>query len=196
MSRVGENLQKVEIKSLAELRAWLQRHHAQRESVWLVTFKKAPRAPYVAYADIVDELLCFGWIDSLPRALDENRTMVRISPRNPKSAWSKINKDKAARLTKSGRMQPPGQAAIAAAKAKGVWAKLDAVETLTPPDDLARALNASPPAAEHFAAFPPSIRRGILEWITQAKRPETRARRIAETARLAARNERANQYRK
>jgi len=185
----------VEIASIAALEAWLARHQAQRESVWLVTYKKAPGAPHVPYSEIVDALLCYGWIDSLPRRLDAARTMLLISPRKPRSAWSKINKDKAARLIAEGRMRPPGAAAIAVAKANGAWSALDAVETLEPPPDLAAALKRAAPADVHFAAFPPSVRRGVLEWIAQAKRPETRARRIAETARLAAQNKRANQYR-
>lgn len=194
MSKSATEAPRVEVADRAELRAWLARHHAQAGSIWLVTGKKG--APgYVSYQAIVEEALCFGWIDSLPRALDETRTMHLLSPRKPGSAWSKVNKAKADMLIAAGRMAAPGLAAIERAKSDGTWSKLDAVETLVVPDDLARALAAHPPAADRFDAFPRSSRRLILEWIAQARTPATRERRIEETARLAAENIRANHYR-
>lgn len=184
--------ERVEIKSRAEWRRWLAKHHTQTDAIWLVRWKK-DRGPYVSYDDIVDEALCFGWIDSLPRVLDDDRTMLLLAPRKPKSAWSAVNKKRVARLLAEGRMAAPGLAAIETAKANGAWQKLDGVET--PPSDLVAAFKRYPGAAKHFAAFPPSVRRGILEWIVQAKRPETRAKRIEETAALAVQNKRANQWR-
>ena len=121
--------------------------------------------------------------------------MLLLSPRKPRSAWSAINKQRAARMEAAGFMTAAGRAAIARAKAYGAWDFLADVDALTPPADLAAALKRSPVASHHFAAFPPSARRGILEWIKQAKREQTRARRIAETVRLAAGNIRANQAR-
>ncbi len=191
----GEHLARIEIASAADLRKWLAAHHAQKESVWLVTFKKG-HANYVPYDEIVEEALAYGWVDSLPRKLDAERSMLLLSPRKPKSAWSAINKARVEKLIAQKRMRAPGLKAIETAKANGAWGKLDAVETLAPPDDLAKALRAAAPADAHFAAFPRSVRRGILEWIAQAKKPETRAKRIAETAALAAQNKRANQYRR
>ncbi len=184
---------KVTVKSRTEWRAWLQEHHGQSESIWLVTYKKGS-ADYLPYNDIVEEALCFGWVDSLPRALDDARTMLRLSPRRPKSAWSKANKERAERMIAAGRMTEAGLTMIERAKANGAWSKLDAVEALTLPPDLAEALAAQPPARANFDGFPRSVRRGILEWIEQAKRPQTRAKRVLETATSAARNERANQW--
>jgi uncharacterized protein YdeI (YjbR/CyaY-like superfamily) len=141
---------------------------------------------------VVDEALCFGWIDSLPRRLDADRSMLLLSPRKPGSGWSKVNKDKVARLTADGRMAPAGLAKVEAAKADGSWARLDAVDALAEPDDLVAALDADPAARANFDAFPRSSRRGILEWIVNAKRPETRAARIATTVALASENRKAN----
>lgn len=187
----GWHLERVEVASLAEWRAWLAAHHGQRESIWLVRWKKG-RGPHLAYGDVVDEALCWGWIDSLPRKLDDDRSMLLLSPRKKGSAWSAVNKAKVARLMAAGRMQVAGLAKIAAAKADGSWDRLNAVDALKIPDDLAQVLAGAGSAADNFAAFSPSSRRGILEWIQQARRPETRARRVAETARLAALGLRAN----
>lgn len=182
-------------KSRADWRTWLTKHHTRETGVWVVTYRKGAGKPIVGYDDLVEEALCFGWIDSRPRKLDEKRTMLWFSPRKAKSAWSRPNKERVERLIAAGLMTPAGQAKIDAAKRDGLWTKLDAVEELTIPEDLARALAEQPPAAEFFEAFPRSAKRGILEWIEQAKRPETREKRVEETARLAKRNERANQWR-
>lgn len=190
-----EDRPKVEVANRAELRAWLTEHAASSGAVWLVTGKKASGDRYLAYADMVDELLCFGWVDSLPRALDDRRSMHLIAPRQADSGWSRVNKEKVARLIEAGLMTPLGLAAIDRAKASGAWDKLDAVETLAIPDDLAATLASYPAAAGHFEGFPRSSKRLILEWIASAKRPETRAARVDETARLAADNIRANHYR-
>lgn len=191
----GEHFARIEIASRAQLRDWLIAHHGQAESVWLVTWKKSSGDRHVPYGDIVDEVLCFGWIDSLPRKLDENRSMLLISPRKRGSAWSVVNKAKVERLAAADLIHPAGQAVIDAAVADGSWTRLDAVDALLVPPDLEAALAARPGAAENFARFPPSTRRGILEWIIQAKRPETRNKRITETADLAQRNIRANHFR-
>ncbi|PAX07686.1 YdeI/OmpD-associated family protein [Sphingomonas lenta] len=182
---------RVEVRSRAEWRAWLLAHHAQAESVWLVGWKKG-RGPYVPYGELRDEALCFGWVDSRPAKLDADRSMLLMSPRKRGSGWSAVNKARVAALEAAGLMHAAGLAKMDAAKRDGSWSKLDAVDALTVPDDLATALDAHPPAAERLAAFPPSVRRGILEWIAQAKRAKTRAMRVEETARLAAENVRAN----
>jgi len=167
----------------------------QRESIWLVTWKKAAGARYLPYGAIVDEALAFGWIDSLPRALDAERTMILLSPRKTGSSWSAVNRERVERLIAAGAMHPAGLARVAAAKADGSWSRLDAVEALTIPDDLAAALVPGSVADGHFHAFPRSVARRILEWIGNARTPETRARRIAETAAKAADNLRANHAR-
>lgn len=182
-------------KSRAEWRAWLAENHGRTEGVWLVSYKKATGKPRVEYAEAVEEALCFGWVDSKPGKLDAERSVLWFAPRKPGSRWSGPNKERVARLVAAGLMAPAGLAKVEAARRDGSWAALDAVEALEVPPDLAAALAARPPAADHFAAFPRSVRRGILEWIVAARRPETRARRVEETARLAAENRRANQWR-
>ncbi len=173
---------------------WLEAHHAQAKGVWLVSYKKATGQPRIPYGEAVEEALCFGWVDSTQRTLDERRSMLYFAPRKKGSGWSKPNKARIEKLMSEGRMAPAGYAKVERAQADGSWALLDSVEALEIPDDLAQAFLDYPLARQHFEAFPRSARRGILEWIVQAKRPETRARRIAETARLAADNIRANQW--
>jgi uncharacterized protein YdeI (YjbR/CyaY-like superfamily) len=190
------NFPRVQVESRAEWRAWLDANHESMESIWLVTFKKTSGKPYVAYDAVVEEAICFGWIDSLPRKLDDERTMLLLSPRMPGSAWSKANKDRVERMNAAGKMHPAGLRKIEQSKADGSWTFLDDVEALIVPDDLAAALAEYEDAEENFAAFPPSSKRGILEWIKQAKRAETRTKRIRETAELASKNVRANQYRR
>jgi uncharacterized protein YdeI (YjbR/CyaY-like superfamily) len=189
----GVDHQRVEVQSRRALRDWLSKHHQQKDSIWLVTWKK-PDARYIPYGDIVEEALCFGWVDSLPRKLDDTRSMLRLSPRKPKSAWSKANKDRVKQLIANRLMTPAGLRVVEAAKAKGLWQKLDGVEALETPPDLAIALSKSKTAQKNFDAFPRSAKRGILEWILQAKKPETRAARIADTVAKAKDNIRANQW--
>jgi uncharacterized protein YdeI (YjbR/CyaY-like superfamily) len=184
----------VQADSRAAWSRWLATHHRRAQGVWLVTFKKTSGAAHLPYDDAVEEGLAWGWVDSKPRALDETRTMLWFAPRKPRTGWSRPNKERVARLIATGRMQPAGLAKVEAAKADGSWSKLDAVEDGVVPEDLAQALDGLGAARQHFDAFPRSVRRGILEWIEQARKPETRARRVHETATLAQRNERANQW--
>ncbi|WP_297508630.1 YdeI family protein [uncultured Caulobacter sp.] len=195
MTASGEAFERVEITSRQGLRDWLEANHARADSVWLVTWKIADRERYVPYDAIVEEALCFGWIDSQPRRLDAERSMRLLSPRKAGSGWSKLNRERVERLLAEGRMAPPGLAKIEAAKADGSWQRLDAVETLVAPADLVEALRADAQAKAAFEGFPPSARRAILEWIAAARAPETRARRIAETVSQAALGLRANQPR-
>ncbi|GAB3303114.1 YdeI/OmpD-associated family protein [Hymenobacter tenuis] len=178
--------------SRAEWRQWLTTHHTSSPGVWLVYFKKASGQPSVTYAEAVEEALCFGWIDSHPRKLDADRTQLLFTPRKPKSGWSKVNKERLERLAQAAQLMPAGLAAIARAKQNGAWESLDAAEAGTIPTDLAAAFAADTTAARYFAAFSPSARKMILTWVLGAKQPETRARRISETVRLAALNKRAN----
>lgn len=190
-----DELPRFEAKTRKAWRTWLKANHLSSSGVWLVTFKKNSGQTPLPYAQVVEELLCFGWIDSLPRALDEKRSMLLCTPRKPKSAWSKANRERVERLVQAGLMMPRGLEFIEQAKRSGAWNELQSVEALEVPPDLVRALNSNSGATKNFQAFPPSARRGILDWIRQAKRPETRARRVQETAECAARNERANQWR-
>ena len=186
---------RVVIRSRAAWRRWLTQHHAGSGPIWLVTYKRSTGSSYVPYGDVVDEALCFGWVDSLPRTLDDERTMRLLSPRKPGSPWSQINKRRVAALIAQGRMTPAGLAVVDAAKRDGSWSSYDAVESLSVPDDLAAALRRSPQARGYFEAFPPSTKKAIFWWIASAKTDATRAKRVAETVRLATRNIRANQYR-
>jgi uncharacterized protein YdeI (YjbR/CyaY-like superfamily) len=184
------------IESVAELRGWLAANHESARGVWVTTWKKDSGEPYVPRGELVDAALAYGWIDSRPRKVDEWRTALLITPRKPTSAWSRVNKDKVEMLIADGRMAAPGLKAIERAKANGSWEKLDDVEAGTVPDDLEVAFDRHPGAREQWDAFPRSARRAILEWIAQAKaRGNARAKRVTETAELASRGERANQWR-
>lgn len=188
---------RVEVVSRAAWRAWLAEHHATSGGVWAVTTKKAALAPgatFVSAQDLSEECLCFGWIDSKPGKVDDTHTALLCTPRKPGSGWSRVNKERLRPLLDAGQVAPPGLAAIARAQADGSWEKLDAVDLLLVPDDLATALATYPDATAHFGAFPPSARRGILEWILSARTEATRRKRIDETAALAQRNLRANQW--
>ena len=191
MTRVADRFERVEIECEADLERWLEANHTRRESIWLVTYKKADAQRYVPAAAIVDIAIAYGWIDSLPRKLDGRRTMRLLSPRKPGSGWSKVNKERVERLRREGRMRTSGEAAVRSAQEDGSWDKLAEVDALEIPIDLARALAEVVAAREKFDAFPRSVRRGILEWISAAKRPDTRARRIAKTARMAGEGKRA-----
>ncbi len=185
----------VQCETRAEWRAWLVRHHRRDEGVWLVTFKKASSRPSVGYDASVEEALCFGWVDSRVRALDEERSMLWFGPRRTGSGWSRSNKERVARLMAAGSMMPAGLATVDAAKADGSWAAMDAVENLEVPNDLADAFAKHAGSGDHFEGFPRRVKWGILHWIWSAKRPATRAKRIEETARLAQANERPKQFR-
>lgn len=181
--------------TVAAWRRWLSTHHARDAGTWLISYKQATGLPRFTYDAAVEEALCFGWVDSRVRALDAKRGMLWFAPRRPRSAWSATNKARVERLIAEGRMAPPGLAVIEAARANGAWGTLDGVEALEVPADLAAAFRRHAGSARQFDAFPRSVKRGILEWIVQAKRAETRARRIEETASLAAKGIRANQWR-
>jgi uncharacterized protein YdeI (YjbR/CyaY-like superfamily) len=187
--------EQVQVESRAELRAWLAQYHGRTDGVWLVTFKKHRPDKYVAYDELVEEAICFGWIDSLPRKLDEDRTMHWLTPRKPGSGWSRRNKERVERLQAAGMVAPADLEIIEAAQADGSWSVLDAIEALEIPPDLEKALSGYASARVNFEAFPRSVKRSILAWRLNARRPETRARRVEETARLAQDNIRANQWR-
>jgi uncharacterized protein YdeI (YjbR/CyaY-like superfamily) len=167
-------------------RRWLEEHAGTAAEVWVVI----PRGGAgIRHGEAVEEALCFGWIDSLTRAAEGGRAQ-RFSPRNPKAAWSTINRAAVERLTAEGRMAPAGLAAVDRAKASGTWLLLADAQAGIVPDDLRAALDAVPAAAEHWAAFPPSARRAGLESLALAKKPETREKRIARIVDRAARGER------
>ncbi len=190
---IRQSYEQVTVRTRAEWRAWLTQHYQRSTSIWLVTFKKGSGQPSLPYAEIVEEALCFGWVDSRPAKLDEQRSMLLISPRRRGSGWSRVNKERIARLIEQGLMMPPGLAKVEAAQADGSWNALDEVEQMVVPPDLEAALGANPVAQDHFRLFNRSAVRGILQWIASAKQSATRGKRIAETVRLAAQNIKANQ---
>jgi uncharacterized protein YdeI (YjbR/CyaY-like superfamily) len=181
-------------RSRGEWRLWLIKNHQQKDGIWLVLGKKGTGLPTLPVEEAIEEALCFGWIDSIPNKRDDKSFKILISPRNPKSKWSKINKDRVKRLATLGLLMPAGKKMIALAKKTGTWDALNEVDQLILPEDLNAAFSKKKKAAENFDAFPPSTRRGILEWILNAKKSETRSKRIKETVTLAEKGIRANQF--
>lgn len=173
-------------------REWLAENHGSVDGVWLARWTKASGQTPVSYEAIVEEALCFGWIDGLVNSLDDGRQAHLLTPRRPGSGWSRSNKDRIERLVARRRMTAAGLAAIDAAKADGSWSMQDAAEALIEPDELAAALDATPEARRQWDAFPKSPRRALIWWVMSAKRPETRARRVAEIVTEAAEGRRAN----
>jgi uncharacterized protein YdeI (YjbR/CyaY-like superfamily) len=183
-------------ESRSQWRSWLEENEQRRDGIWLITFKKHSGQTHLSYNEAVEEALCFGWIDSKPNKLDEQRTMLWFAPRKSGTGWSRANKERVHKMIDAGAMTAAGLAKIEAAKEDGSWDALDGVEALEIPPDLAAALAAYEFAGTNFEAFPRSTKRAILEWILKAKTPETRAKRIANTAQLANENIRANQWRR
>jgi uncharacterized protein YdeI (YjbR/CyaY-like superfamily) len=181
--------------SRADWRTWLAQNHATEKSVWLIIYHKKSPTPSVYYDEAVDEALCFGWVDSKINKRDHESSFQFFAKRNPKSNWSRVNKAKVERLVADDLMTSAGLAMIDLAKKTGTWTALDDVENGVIPDDLQAKLDKFPTAKAHFDAFPRSAKRGILEWLLNAKQLETRTKRIEEIVTLAEKNERANQYR-
>lgn len=172
----------------AEWRAWLEANHDRRPGVWVVHWRSETGRRRLSYEELVEEGLCFGWIDSRLRRLDDERSMITMTPRRPGSVWSRSNKTRVDRLIGEGRMTDAGIRAVEIAKENGSWAIADDIEGLVVPDDLAAALALDELARGTFEALPPSRKKLVLYWIKSAKRAETRARRIAEVVRSAAEN--------
>jgi uncharacterized protein YdeI (YjbR/CyaY-like superfamily) len=180
--------------SEAEWRQWLKRNHDKQKSIWLIQYKKDTGVPSISYATAVEQALCFGWIDSKANKRDDNSFYLSFARRNPKSKWSQLNKTRVEKLIGQKKMTAAGMKMVDLAKASGTWDALNEVEALTIPDDLKAAFEKNKSALKNFEAFPASTKRGILEWISNAKKPETRALRIMDTVSKAAENIRANQY--
>lgn len=183
-----------EPETRAEWRAWLAQNHASARGVWLVLRKKAAPVPNLSWAEAVQEALCYGWIDSKPRKMDDARSALYFAPRKAGSGWSAVNKGHIERLVAAGQMTAAGQARIDAAKADGSWTLLDSSEALEVPEDLKAALSGVSGAWEQWNAFPASARKALLQWIAQAKTAPTRSRRLTETAERAAQGLRANSW--
>ncbi|MBA2678037.1 MAG: YdeI/OmpD-associated family protein [Ktedonobacteraceae bacterium] len=190
-----DQLERYYAKDRSEWRRWLEKNHASSPGVWLIYYKQTTGQPHVEYSDAVEEALCFGWIDSKSNTLDNERYMQLFSPRNPKSPWSRLNKQRVEKLIEQDLMTEAGLKPIEAAKQNGAWTVYDTIEDLTMPEDLEKALSANPTADTNFQAFSNSSKKNILWWIQSAKQPATRSKRIEETVTLAAINKKANHYR-
>lgn len=175
----------------AAWRRWLEANHQGQQGVWLIIYKKESGVPSVYYPEAVDEALCFGWVDSLGNKRDEQSYFQYFSPRKPKSNWSGVNKAKIERLLAAGKMTPAGLEMVELAKRTGTWTALEDVENCVVPVDLEAALALQPQAFAYWQAFPPSAKRGILQWLAAAKQAATRERRITEIVDKAAQNRRA-----
>jgi uncharacterized protein YdeI (YjbR/CyaY-like superfamily) len=187
---VTQDLEIVAFASAEAFEAWLGENHAVSPGIWLKLRKKSPGVVTLDYARALDVALCYGWIDGQKAAFDDQWWLQRFTPRTARSKWSKVNRDKAAALIEQGRMRPAGQAEVDRAMADGRWeAAYDGSKAATVPDDLAAALAADPAAAEFFATLDRQNRYAILYRVQDAKRPETRARRIETYVAMLARGE-------
>ena len=180
-------LKRVQPKSRAAWRAWLDKHHASSRGIWLVFAKKHTGLPTLSYEDAVQEAICFGWIDSLMKSIDDRLHMQMFTPRKPKSAWSVTNKARLATLMKAGAMTPAGLAAVAEAKKSGSWSAYADVDKLTIPPELKRAFDANPDAKKNWPTYTPSAQRSFLHMVNNAKRPETREKYVQRVIDLVAR---------
>jgi uncharacterized protein YdeI (YjbR/CyaY-like superfamily) len=188
MKRVRREIELFQPDDRVAWRAWLERNHRTTSAVWLVLGKKQSSGPRIPYDAAVEEALCFGWVDSRTNKLDDERYKLLYTPRNPGSGWSSSNKERVQRLIAEHRMTQAGLDLIEGAKRDGSWSSLDDVEALRIPPDLQAALAESPTAQRFFEAFSASAKKIILLWILNAKRPDTRSRRVEETVRLAEQN--------
>jgi uncharacterized protein YdeI (YjbR/CyaY-like superfamily) len=177
-----------------EWRTWLEKNSTTSPGVWLIYYKQQSGQPRVSYEEAVEEALCFGWIDSRPNAIDDERYMQLFSPRKARSPWSKINKERVEKLIEQGLMTEAGYKAIETAKQNGFWSIYDGIEAQTMPEDFVQALAANPTARQNFEAFSDSSKKQLLWHIESAKRPETRLKRIGQIVEAAAQNINPLQY--
>ena len=173
---------RVHVETAAEWRRWLRDNHDKAQGVWLVAYKAATGKARLSYEDSIPDALSYGWIASVNKPLDDERTALLFTPRKAGSGWSRSNKVRVATLLKEGRMEPAGLAKIAAAKRDGSWTLLDSVEALEVPADLRKALGAT--GMRRFEALTPGRKKEHLRALVTAKRPETRAKRVAEIVRV------------
>lgn len=176
-------------------RRWLELNHKRKDAVWLIFYKKTSPNFNLSWSDSVDEALCFGWIDSVKRTIDQEKYIQYFSKRKAKSNWSKINKDKVKALVDQGLMEEEGYKSIEVAKENGSWTLLDEIEALVIPEDLNRELGKHKGAMEFFDSLSKSVKKLLLHWVISAKRSETRQKRILELAENASNNLKPKQFR-
>lgn len=180
--------------SQQEWRQWLEKHHRSKQSVWLVCYKKKSNIPTISWSEAVDEALCFGWIDSVRKSLDNDSFIQFFAKRKPNGTWSKVNKEKIKQLVDAGLMTQAGFESIEKAKENGSWMILDEVEELILPKDLEKEFKIRSGSKDFFLSLSKSVRKAILQWLVLAKRPETRQKRINEIAELAAQKLKPKQF--
>lgn len=175
-------------------RKWLEENHNVQHAVWVVFHKKQSGMPTISWSDAVDEALCFGWVDSKKLPVDDTTFKQFFSRRKKQSTWSKINKEKIQRLLAEGLIMKAGLESIETAKQNGSWTVLDDVEELIIPKDLKVAFKTRPGSEAYFLSLSRSVKKGMLQWLVLAKRPETREKRISEIAELAAQKQKPKQF--
>lgn len=196
MPTIADSFKQYYAKDRKTWRKWLEKNHAKSPGIWLIYYKKDSGKTRVSWADAVEEALCFGWIDTTSRPGDETYYTQLFVPRKPKSGWSKINKEKVEKLIKEGLMSEAGLQAIETAKKNGTWTKLDDIESDTPVPELQKALNKNKIAKKHFESLSTWNRKYILYWTSGAKKPETRAARIAEVMEALSRKDIPERYKR
>lgn len=177
-----------------ELEVWLEENHASSQGVWLKIAKKGADEPSVTYAEALELALCFGWIDSQKRGFDDQHFLQRFTPRRPRGRWSRINREKAEALIAAGKMRPAGLAEVEAAKADGRWeAAYEGQRTAEVPPDLRRELDAHPAARKFFDSLDGANRYAIVYRLDEAKKPETRERRLHKFVAMLERGEKIHE---
>lgn len=176
-------------------RKWLEANHRSKEGIWLIFHKQKSANYNLSWSESVDEALCFGWIDSTKKNIDEERYMQFFCKRKPKSNWSRVNKEKVKVLIESGLMRAQGHKSIEVAKQNGSWSFLDEVEALVIPQDLESELNSHSGAMEYFTSLSKSARKILLYWVVSAKREATRQKRVLEIAKSASEGLKPKQFR-
>ncbi|MGU3374749.1 YdeI/OmpD-associated family protein [Chryseobacterium sp. M5A1_1a] len=192
--QTGAERKTISINTSKEWRKWLEKNHQSEQSIWVICNTAKSDLPVAKWSDLVDEALCFGWIDSTRKAVDQYSFMQLFSKRKPNSTWSKINKEKIERLIEGKLMMQAGFETIKIAKENGSWIILDSVEELVIPEDLDTAFKIHDGSKDYFLSLSKSMKKMILQWIVLAKRSETRQKRIDEIAEHAARKEKPKHF--
>ena len=190
-----KNIEEYCLKSRKDWRDWLEQNHKKTNAIWLIFHRKNTPDFNLSWSESVDEALCFGWIDSTKKTIDDKRYKQYFCKRKEKSNWSKVNKKKVKTLIEQGLMMEAGYKSIDIAKENGSWTFLDSIEKLTIPDDLDKELAKHSQSSEYFNSLSKSIRKGMLYWVASAKRPETRKRRIKEIVENASLQQRPKHFR-
>jgi uncharacterized protein YdeI (YjbR/CyaY-like superfamily) len=182
-------------KNQREWRQWLQKNHSSKQSIWLIHYKKKTNVSSISWSQAVDQALCFGWIDSIRKPIDDEKFMQFFSQRKPNGTWSKVNKEKIKHFIEAGLMTFAGYKSIETAKQNGSWIILDEVEALIIPKDLEKEFKSKLGSKDFFLSLSTSVKKTILQWLVLAKKPETRQKRIKEIADFASQKLKPRQFR-